>query len=80
MNTCPYCKKNMLDSEPLKEMRKILTDNGVYSENVNPGGRSFGMPPPIYRIQISDNCNYCDLQEVKDAIRSDERRHASNKI
>ena len=63
---CSYCHKDRSDTEALRLSKNLIRKHILIGEYVNPGGRelifSFG------RINISDQCNWCDYKKIKKEI------------
>lgn len=68
-NLCPYCNRDMFEETPRSMATLLVNIERVVSEQVNPGGREivFLNKGKEVKVQLSDHCNWCDYEKVKEA-------------
>lgn len=61
---CPACGRDRDAKEPQEEARRLYREHGGKRETPNPGGRALYFEG-LGRLQLSDQCNWCDLESIR---------------
>ena len=64
MAKCPICGRDRDDKKAEEKIRLFCKENGLLSENVNPGGRTLSFP--FGKINLTDQCFWCDYDKLRE--------------